>query len=353
VASAGTTNELTFRNVRTAWNYGYGIYVNNSQVDLANGIVFDEVNAEYNGQNTSLHNCAGIYLTGIAQANIQNSYFEGNCSGNTADNTAAEVRLTGTFAQSVNILNSVFNLQYGEGGIYNDAFLSTGNYSGNKFTTSSNNFTIHVATSHLQSNVVIGQNFNSDPTVVPDGNGVTHVSMLSPLAFGYQPVSSVNAGSIDVTNNNAVGLYFGPYAIHSFTGGHVGQLLSVTAANVSGHVIANNAGGNGQINFPDGQSRTLNVGETLMLIFDGVYWRPVEGAVTQQARYVTTITTTAAPADQVNTQGIKASSHCLFTPRNDTAANLRGTYLATGNGTLALNHLPMAGAVFDVFCSSN
>ena len=133
VASAGTTNELTFRNVRTAQNGGYGIYVNNTQADLANGIVFDEVNAEYNGKNSSLAKCAGIYLTGVAQANIQNSYFEGNCKGNTADATAAEIRMTGVYAQSVNITNSNFNLQYGEGGIYNDAFLTTGTYSGNKF----------------------------------------------------------------------------------------------------------------------------------------------------------------------------------------------------------------------------
>ena len=160
VASAGTTNELTFRNVRSARNNGYGIYVNNTQVDLANGILFDTVNAEYNGQNTGLRNCAGIYLTGIAQANIHNSYFEGNAEGNTADNTAAEVRLTGTYAQSVNITDSVFNLQYGEGGIYNDdAVLTTGNYSGNKFDTSSGNFTIYIATYHEEEGGVVWTEF--------------------------------------------------------------------------------------------------------------------------------------------------------------------------------------------------
>ena len=280
IASAGTTNELTFRNTRSAWNNGYGIYVNNTQVDLANGILFDTVNAEYNGQNTGLSNCAGMYLTGVAQANIQNSYFEGNCQGNTADKTAAEVRLTGTFAQSVNITNSNFNLQYGEGGIYNDAFLTTGNYSGNKFDTSASNFTIYIATSHPESSVVVGENFNSNPIVVPDGNGVTHVRMLSPFAFDYQPVTSVNGNSVDVTTFNGIALYYGPYSINSFAGGHVGQLLNVTAVNVSGHVLANSAGGNGQIVFPDGQNRTLNAGESLLLIFDGTNWRPIESAIT-------------------------------------------------------------------------
>lgn len=353
IASAGTTNELTFRNSRSAWNNGYGIYVNNTQVDLANGLLFDTVNAEYNGQNTGLRNCAGIYLTGVAQANIQNSYFEGNCQGNTADKTAAEVRLTGTLAQSVNITNSNFNLQYGEGGIYNDAFLTTGDYSGNKFDTSSNNFTIYIATSHAESNVVVGENFNSNPIVVPDGNGVTHVRMLSPFAFDYQPVTSMSGNSVDVATFNGIALYFGPYTINSFTGGHVGQLLYVTAVNVSGHVLANSAGGNGQIVFPDGQNRTLNTGESLLLIFDGTYWRPIESSVTTQARYVATITTTATPADQVNVQGITGSSHCLFSARNATAATLTRTYLTTGSGTITLNHPVGAGAIFDVFCSSN
>lgn len=354
IASAGTTNELTFRNVRSARNNGYGFYVNNTQPDLANGILFDTVNAEYNGQNTGLRNCAGIYLTGIAQANIQNSYFEGNCQGNAADNTAAEVRLTGTYAQSINITNSVFNLQYGEGGIYNDATLTTGTYSGNKFDTSSNNFTIYIATSHPVSSVVVGQNFNSNPIIVPDGSGVTHVRMLSPFSVDYQPVTSVNSNSVDVATLNAIGLYYGPYTINWLTGGHVGQLLYITAVNASGHVLANSAGGNGQIAFPDGQNRTLKSGETLSLIFDGTYWRPIESATTAgQARFAATITTTGTPADQVNALGVTSSSHCLFSARNAAAAVLTGLYLTTGTGTVTLNHAPYSGAVYDVFCSSN
>ncbi len=357
IASAGTTNELTFRNIRSAWSGGYGIYVNNTQVNLANGITFDTVNAEYNGQNTGLPNCAGIYLTGVAQANIQHSYFEGNCEGNTADHTAAEVRLTGTYAQSVNITNSVFNLQYGEGGIYNDAFLTTGNYSGNKFDTSSGNFTIYIATSHEESGVVVGQNFHSDPIIVPDGNGVTHVRMLSPFSLGYQPVTSVNGNSVDVSTFNAIGLYYGPYTINSLTGGHVGQLLYITAVNANGHVLANRAGGSGQIAFPDGQNRTLNAGVTLPFIFDGTYWRPVETATATATagppQYVATITTTGAPADQVNVQGITGSSHCLFSARNAAAAVLSGIYVTTGTGTITLNHSPYSGGIFDVFCSSD
>jgi hypothetical protein len=357
IASAGTTNELTFRNVRSARNNGYGFYVNNTQLDLANGILFDTVNAEYNGQNTGLRNCAGIYLTGVAQANIQNSYFEGNCEGNTADNTAAEVRLTGTYAQSVNITNSNFNLQYGEGGIYNDAVLTTGNYSGNKFDTSSGNFTIYIATYHAESDIVVGPNFHSNPIVVPDGNGVTHVRMLSPFSLDYQPITSVNGNSVDVSGLNIMGLYYGPYTINSLIGGHVGQLLYITAVNENGHVLANRAGGNGQIAFPDGQNRTLNAGETLSLIFDGTYWRSIESATAAATagppRYVATITTTGALADQIYVQGITGSSHCLFSARNAAAAVLTGLYLTTDTGAITLNHPPYTGGVFDVFCSSN
>jgi hypothetical protein len=353
VASKGTTNELTFRNVRTASNGGYGIYVNNAQVDLANGILFDTVNAEYNGKNTNLADCAGIYLTGVSQANIQNSYFEGNCQGNTADNRSVEVRLAGTYAQSVNITDSVFNLQYAEGGIYNDAFQSTGVYQGNKFTTSQNNTTIYIATSHPSSHIVIGDNFNSNPTVVPDGNGFTHVRMLSPFGLDYAPITSVTGNSVDVSSINGVILYSGPYTINNFTGGHAGQLIYVTAFNTGGQVLMNGAGDAGQISFPDGQNRVLNVGESLLLYFDGNSWRPIEGAVTTQPKYAASITTTATASDSASVPGLSATAHCLFSARNAIAAPLRRTYLTVAPGSVTLNHDPIPGAVFDVFCSSN
>lgn len=352
VASSGVTNALTFRHVRTDLNYGYGIYLNNTQVDRAQGILFDTVNAEYNGRNTSLANCAGLYMTGVIQANIENSYFEGNCQGNTADNRAAEVRITGTYANSVNIIDTAFNLQYGEGGIYNDAILTTGTYAGNKFDTTTNNFTLYIATNHAQSNVVIGANFNSSPTIVPDGNGLTHVRMLSPLGLDYVPVTSVSGNSINVNTANGIILYYGPYTINNFTGGYIGQLLYVTALNIGGHVLTNSAGGPGQIVFPDGLNRTLNVGESLLLCFDGNNWRPIESAITTQARYIGTITTTASATDEVAMPGITEAAHCLFSARNQAAASLTGTYLTTGNGTVTLFHPNRAGAVFDIFCSS-
>ena len=136
IASSDTTNELTFRNVRSAHNYNYGIYVNNTQKDRTNGILFDKVNAEYNGENTSLANCArNLFYRRFASYNHR-LVFEGNCYQNTADKTLAEVRLTGTFNQSVSILDSVFNLQFTENGIYNDSLLTTGTYDGDKFTGS-------------------------------------------------------------------------------------------------------------------------------------------------------------------------------------------------------------------------
>jgi hypothetical protein len=353
IVGSGTVNELTFRNVRSAHNYDYGIYLNSKQVDLANGITFDVVNAEYNGENTSLPDCAGIYMTGVAQANIKDSYFEGNCEGNTADGTAAEVRLTGTYAQAVNITGSVFNLQYGEGGIYNDAIQTTGTYQGNKFDTTTNKFTIYVSTSHSASNVVIGENFNAVPTIVPDGNGITHVRTLSPFGLDYQPVSSVNNNSIDASTSSALVFYNGPYTINTITGGHVGQILYLSALNVNGHVLTNGAGGDGQILFPDGMSRVLNAGESLLLYFDGGAWRPIEGNVTNQARYIATVVTSASPSDQVSVPGITRSAHCLLSARNGQAASMTGVYVSTGDGGLSLNHQPVAGGVFDVFCSAD
>jgi len=359
IVSNATTNELTFRNVRSARNYGYGIYVNNTQPDLANGILFDKVNAEYNGLNASLKNCAGIYLTGVAQANITNSYFEGNCQGNTTGTPSAEVRLTGTYNQSVNITNSVFNLQYTEGGIYNDSTLTTGTYEGNKFDTSSgelsgsNDFTIYVATSHPMSSIVIGENFNSSPTIVPDISAITHVRMLSPFGMDYTAVTSVPGNAIDVSRTGGLILYSGPYTINNFVNGKTGQIIYVTAFNLSGHVLTNGAGGNGEIVFPDGLNRTLNAGESLLLYYDGSHWRPIESAITTQARYITTFTTTAAPSDQATVSGLTTGAHCGAYASNAVAAAMTGVYIVANNGSVTLNHSPMAGGTFNVFCSSN
>lgn len=353
VVGNGTVNELTLRNIRTNDNYGYGIYVNNTQVNLVNGLNFDVVNAEYNGQNTNLAACAGIYMTGVSQANIENSYFEGNCQGNTTDGTAAEVRLTGTYAQSVNITGSVFNLQYGEGGIYNDAIQTTGTYQGNKFTTTTNKFTIYIATGHSESNVVIGENFNAAPTIVPDGNGDTHVRSLAPFGFEYHPVSSVSDNSIDVSSSNALTLYNGPYTINTLTGGHAGQIVYVSALNANGNVLTNGSGGKGQILFADGMSRVLNAGESILLYFDGNAWRPIEGDISRQARFMATVVTTASPSDQVAVPGITESAHCLSSPTNAVAAAISRVYVTAGNSVLTLNHSPVAGGTFDLFCSAD
>ncbi len=353
-ATSGVVNALTLRNVRSAHNNNYGVYINNTQVDLANGILLDGVDAEYNGQNTTLAKCAGVYLTGVAQANIENSYFEGNCLGNTADTTAAEVRMSGTYAQSVNIVNNVLNLQYGEGGIYNDAVLSTGNYWGNKFDTITNNFTMYVATTHPQSSIMIGANFNNAHSViVPDGNAVTHVSTLAPFGLDYTAVTSVSNNAIDVSLMSGAILYYGPYQINDLTGGHIGQTLYIMALDVSGHTLVNGAGGVGQIVFANGMNRTLNMGEGVLLYYDGNNWHPIESSVTSQARYIGTITTTASLSDGITVPGLTGSAHCLFSARNAAAGSLQGSYLTVANGLVTLNHSPVPGAVLDVFCSSN
>jgi hypothetical protein len=351
VVSSGVTNALTFRHVRVAENNGYGLYFNNTQADRAQGVLLDTFNSEYNGLDANLHDCAGVYITGVIQANIENSYFEGDCQGNSADNRAAELRITGTYAVSVNVIDDAFNLQYAEGGIYNDATLTTGMYSGNKFDTSTNNFTMYVATTHEQSNVLIGVNFNSTPTIVPDVNGFTHVRTLAPLGLDYVPVTSVVGNAISVASANGIILYNGPFTVNNFVGATQGQLLYVLALNAGGHVLTNGAGGAGQILFPDGRNRILNGGESILLYFDGSNWRPIESAITTEARYMATITTTAATSDSATIDGITPSAHCQFSARNAAAGSLVGTYISVTNGTVTLNHRPFEGAVFDIFCS--
>ena len=352
VASSGVTNALTFRHVRVAQSNGYGVYFNNTQADRAQGILFDTFNSEYNGLNPGMNDCAGVYITGVIQANFENSYFEGDCQGNTADNRAAELRITGTYANSVNVIDTAFNLQYGEGGIYNDAVLTTGMYSGNKFDTSTNNFTMYFATTHQASNVLIGVNFNSTPIIVPDGSGFTHVRTLSPFGLDYVPVTSVVGGSINVGSANGIILYNGPFTINNLVGANQGQLLYVMALDVGGHLLTNGAGGAGQVLFPDGMNRTLNAGESLLLYFDGNNWRPIESAVSTEARYMATITTTASYSDSAVVTGITPSAHCQFSARNAAAGSLVGTYITVTDGALVLNHRPIPGAVFDVFCSA-
>jgi hypothetical protein len=364
IVSNDTTNQLTFRNVRSAKNFGYGIYVNNTQKDLANGILFDKVNAEYNGLNTALASCAGIYLTGVSQATITNSYFEGNCQNNTADNTLAEVRLTGTYNQSVSILNSVFNLQFTENGIYNDTLQTTGTYDGNKFTGSGvNGLTIYVATAHPMSQILIGDNFSSTPTIVPDLNGISHVRTLSAFGLDYNAITSVSNGTIDVGAKNAAILYYGPYVINNLINGTLGQIVSLLALRTSGHVLTNSAGGAGQIVFPDGQNRTLNAGESLLLYFDGSNWRPIEGNITTQPRYVGTIFTESEPPpgqrglipvlDSISVPGITAQSHCYYSPNNQIAGAMNGSFITTGAGQVTLSHEAVQGGIFSIFCSAN
>lgn len=50
IVSSGVMNALTFRHVRVAQNYDYGLYLSNTQVDRAQGILFDMFNSEYLAQ---------------------------------------------------------------------------------------------------------------------------------------------------------------------------------------------------------------------------------------------------------------------------------------------------------------
>ncbi len=354
ISSSGTTNQLTFRDVRSAYNYNYGIYVNNTEKDLANGIRFEKVNAEYNGRNTSLANCAGMYLTGVSQASIVNSYFEGNCASNTADKTYAEIRLTGIYNQSVNVENNVFNLQYSENGLYNDTLQTTGMYDGNKFTGSgTNGYTIYIRTAHPMSGIVVGENFGSTPTIMPDENGITHVRTLAPFGLDYSAITSAPNNAFDVGGTNAAILYYGPYTINNIINGHIGQIIDVMALTASGHVLTNSAGGAGQIVFPDGLNRTLNVGESLLLYYDGNSWRPIEGSITTQVRFVGVITTTAALSDDFPVPGLTPQAHCSYSATNSIASTIGNIYVIANSGSVMLNHAAIAGGTFNIFCAAD
>jgi len=360
IASAGTNNQLSFRNVRVAHNWNYGIYVNNTEKDLVNGVLFDKVNAEYNGNNTTLSNCAGIYLTGVSQVNIVNSYFEGNCESNTADKTLAEIRLTGTFNQSVNIENNVFNLQWTENGIWNDSIQTTGTYDGNKFTGSRvNGLTIYIATQHSLSNVVVGTNFQSTPTIVPDVNGNTHVRTLAAFGFDYNAITSVSNGTIDTGGSNGLYLYYGPYTITNFVNGTIGQIISVTALTNSGNVLKNAAGGAGEMLFANGMDQVLNAGETLLLMSDGANWRPIESTITSTAapshslEFVGTITTTTSPSDTLSVPSLSPQGHCNYAPTDYVASQMSSVFISVSAGVVTLNHSRVLGGTFDVFCSTD
>ncbi len=354
IATGDTVNELTFFDVRSAYNYNYGVYINSTQKDLINGIFFEKVNVEYNGNNPSLADCAGIYMTGVSQMNITSSYFEGNCASYPATNRGSEIRLTGTYNQSVSITDSVFNLQYTENGIYNDSTQTTGTYDGDKFTGSGQNgMTIYVATTHPLSNITIGDNFSSTPTVTIDANGNSHVHSISPLAFDYTAVTSVPNNTISVAGENTAILYNGPYTIDYLSNGQLGQIVDIFALNKGPHTLVNAAGGAGQIIFPDGMNRTLDPGESLLLYFDGTNWRPIEGAIDQQSRFVAALTTTTSTSDSVQIQGLTAGAHCSYAATNALASTLSGVYVVANEGEITLNHSPQAGATFNLFCTAN
>jgi hypothetical protein len=164
---------ISFRDSRFAEAQNYGIYWNNTNANPSLAITFDHVNIEYNGQSGTLANCAGAYLTGLGQGEITNgSYFEGNCTWG-SDTNGADVRLTGTYAQSFSIRDTL--MQGTLNSIYNDATLTTGKYDGNYLQPSAG-YSIYTATTHPRSHVTIGTNYdNAAHDFVPDSNNLTHV----------------------------------------------------------------------------------------------------------------------------------------------------------------------------------
>jgi len=128
---------------------GWGIWVNAPTGSPFHTLKFDHVNAQANHQ-------GGIYLNGVEEGGIYDSYIENNgsiCSSGCTDGYG--VKIEGTYAMSFNIEG---NLIWGSGtAVYNHATFTHGSYTGNRIAGA--NFSWDINTSHPASSILIGQNY--------------------------------------------------------------------------------------------------------------------------------------------------------------------------------------------------
>jgi hypothetical protein len=238
--TAAVLNHIVYRDGQINTSQNYGVYWNNMNVNASQSIDFDHVNVEANGRSGTQTNCAGMYFAGIGSGQIVGGYLESNCVTN-PDGKGADIRVTGTYAQAFDIRSSLIwsRTNYN---ILNDAAQTGGTYEGNRFGSATAS-SVKISTSNDLSQINLGANFNCGLTIIPDGNGNTHVSTIAPSGDNMG-VSSRRYNPITSNVLNAIGYdhieISGGGTINSITGGYPGRTLKITS--VGGTLILSTGG---------------------------------------------------------------------------------------------------------------
>ena len=148
--SGGFIFHDSFRNVACNGSTGgWGLWVKSPSTQPFHTLEFDHINAQGN-------TLGGIYVNGVEEGGIANSYVEGN-------GPSYGIKIEGTYAMAFNITG---NLVWSSGvAVYNHATLSQGIYSGNRANGSAGGVDFDINTPHPQSNIVLGPNYSTTFTL--------------------------------------------------------------------------------------------------------------------------------------------------------------------------------------------
>lgn len=267
MASGLNVNHTLFETVFSNYNDGDGFHFEFTGDDAAQNLVFFDIDAEQNGQDKRRPNCAGFSSSGVSASAVLSSWFEANCLEMT-DGMGAGIRLTGIYSQSFTLRdNNILNSSYG---IYNNAILSSGEYSGNRVIA--NVESLHAETTD-RSKIVVGLNdlYPANTNYVVDVNGNNHITQLFPLAFA-QVMRSVSDGILDASDANAISITNSSTAtLNRITGGTAGQILLLGPV-VAPLIITNSYGGNGSIYVSTGTNIQLARYEWALLLKQQETW---------------------------------------------------------------------------------
>jgi hypothetical protein len=282
---SAAVNHDVWRDGRISTSANYGVYWNGHQ---SFSILFDHENIEYNGASGTLRDCAGLYMTGTGTADIQNSYFEGNCQ-TSPDSMGADIRLTGTYNQAVNVTGTLI-WSITDYGILNDSVQTTGHYFGN-YIANKSKVPIEIASTHPLSVIDVGCNFENGGInkYVADSNGSDHVIDSCAGKRNLISINSVTNSTISVANTSYAEILEGPYTIKAMTGGYTGQIVTLDAR--SGALTIANDRGSGAVNtFSLPNNSTLRIpaaGSASFVLATDQTWHLLAG---------TYVTTSSAPA---------------------------------------------------------
>lgn len=198
----GPVNNLFVLNSSFHNNWNYGMYLNQNGISTAStDLTFLNDTFQDDGVNTSLTDCAGVYLNTIGGITFRNSYFESNCAGNVTPAKIAHIRATATFAQAVNVRENLFNSPNNEWSVYDDATQTTGMWDGNYAIAIGRGF--NIATSNAASAIFLGTNFKFPAaTITPDRSGQTHVA--SPTFSGTFTTTAATSESVTLAGCTSI-----------------------------------------------------------------------------------------------------------------------------------------------------